>query len=215
MDDTTKAQNGERFTAPDAVSGYPNRGITAHAFARKLLQGPDLPILVPKMKEYSDDDEDCCADPVASEHEGRTADDVPCQDELKVIIACPFCGAPTEVEYASTGTSIECIGDDGCHAMIVLPCFPQEAERLIRAGAVGASNETRGERLAPASWLDALDTAHYNVESAIKYALAADKFETASVLRRAQKSIATIAAAERSASNMAHQPPNELEKGNL
>jgi hypothetical protein len=44
--------------------------MTAHAFARQLLAGPDLPIFVPKVVEYSDDDEDCVADPLVTEEEG-------------------------------------------------------------------------------------------------------------------------------------------------
>ncbi len=55
-------------------------GITAHQFATLLLQGPDLPILVPKVKEYDDDEENCCATPVVVQDEGwNTEKDEPCQ----------------------------------------------------------------------------------------------------------------------------------------
>lgn len=37
-----------------------------------------------------------------------------------VEIPCPICGGSTEVEYASTRTSIECTGGDGCHALTVM-----------------------------------------------------------------------------------------------
>jgi hypothetical protein len=59
-----------------------------------------------------------------------------------VEIPCPICGGSTEVEYASTGTSIECIDGEGCHALTVMPCFPEEAEHCIRAWAGRAPHET-------------------------------------------------------------------------
>ena len=37
--------------------------MTSHQFAKLLLEQPDMPILVPKVKEYSDDEDDCCAAP--------------------------------------------------------------------------------------------------------------------------------------------------------
>lgn len=51
--------------------------MTAHELAKKLLDGPDLPIVVPKVKEYSDEDEDSCATPTVSNHEGRDPNDEP------------------------------------------------------------------------------------------------------------------------------------------
>ncbi len=66
-------------------------------------------------------------------------------EQAETVIPCPICGASTEVEYASTGTSIECIGDDGCHALTVMPCFPEEAERCIRARAGRASQDNGGK----------------------------------------------------------------------
>lgn len=50
----------------------------SHDFAMKLLEGPDLPILIPKVIEW-DDSDDCCAHPVVTKEEGRiTATDEPC-----------------------------------------------------------------------------------------------------------------------------------------
>jgi hypothetical protein len=45
--------------------------MTAHDFARQLLSGPDLPILVPKVREYDDDEDNCCADPFIVEDDGK------------------------------------------------------------------------------------------------------------------------------------------------
>lgn len=44
--------------------------MTAHEFARKLLDGPDLPIVVPKVVEYSDNEEDNCRPSAVSETDG-------------------------------------------------------------------------------------------------------------------------------------------------
>lgn len=43
---------------------------TSHGFARQLLEGPDLPILIQKVIEW-DDSEDCCAIPVVSQTKGE------------------------------------------------------------------------------------------------------------------------------------------------
>ena len=45
--------------------------MTSHEFANQLLTGPDLPIFVPKIKEY-DDDGNCFVEPVVAP---ITADD--------------------------------------------------------------------------------------------------------------------------------------------
>lgn len=57
--------------------------MTSHELARQLLNGPDLPIVVPKVKEYSEDEEDCCAEPNVRPCEGRDESDLP--SEMLVI----------------------------------------------------------------------------------------------------------------------------------
>lgn len=48
--------------------------MTAHEFARKLLEGPDLLIVTPRVVEYSDDEEDNMRTPVANVEEGTDPD---------------------------------------------------------------------------------------------------------------------------------------------
>lgn len=56
-----------------SATGGGRSEVTAHEFARWLLEGPDLPIMVPKVIEY-DDSEDCCADPFVTTEKGQNSD---------------------------------------------------------------------------------------------------------------------------------------------
>lgn len=49
--------------------------MTSHQFAHKLLDGPDMPIIVPKVREYVDDEEDNCASPALSVIDGIYKDE--------------------------------------------------------------------------------------------------------------------------------------------
>ena len=54
--------------------------MTSHQFAKELLAGPDLFIMVPKVKKYSDNEDDCCAFPSVSKQEGHNnITDQPCE----------------------------------------------------------------------------------------------------------------------------------------
>lgn len=54
--------------------------MTTHEFAKQLLAGPDLLVIVPKVIEYEDDPDDSWADPVIT-IEGPDLD-----DKLKVAM---------------------------------------------------------------------------------------------------------------------------------
>lgn len=54
--------------------------MTAHEFARQLLAGPDLPIVIQKVEKYSEDDENCSTTPIVVEEEGyNNVDECPCR----------------------------------------------------------------------------------------------------------------------------------------
>lgn len=52
--------------------------MTAHQFAKKLLEGPDLPIFVPAVVEYDDSDESVRTPIVTKIRGERTDTDEPC-----------------------------------------------------------------------------------------------------------------------------------------
>jgi hypothetical protein len=52
--------------------------MTAHQFAKQLLEGPDLPIFVPAVVEYDDSDESAKTPIVTKIRGERTDNDEPC-----------------------------------------------------------------------------------------------------------------------------------------
>ena len=81
-------------------------------------------------------------------------------EQLDTILACPFCGDEAYVSDPGGGVQIRCENQD-CAAQPFVDGddLPQAVEAWNRrAGANGALSYNRGERLAPASWLDALRT---------------------------------------------------------
>ena len=76
--------------------------MTSHQFAKELLAGPDLFIMVPKVKEYSDNEEDCCAVPSVSKQEGHNnITDQPC--EVLVISYQPEGGRRVDARRIGSG----------------------------------------------------------------------------------------------------------------
>lgn len=49
--------------------------ITSHAFAKELLEGPDLPIVLPLPSEKCMDENNTFTDPVVSLRSGKNTDD--------------------------------------------------------------------------------------------------------------------------------------------
>lgn len=51
--------------------------MTSHDFAQQLLTGPNLPIILPKVKEYDFDDEEQGEPPAVFERDGERFDGTP------------------------------------------------------------------------------------------------------------------------------------------
>lgn len=62
--------------------------MTTHEFAKKLLDGPNIPIYVPKVVSY-DDSEECFEDPIISITPGQSSDEGSLQDVAVISYKSP------------------------------------------------------------------------------------------------------------------------------
>jgi hypothetical protein len=58
--------------------------ISSHEFARQLLAGPDLPIVIPQVEEYKTDEQYVFEPPVVTEAKAWFGDDKPLFDILVI-----------------------------------------------------------------------------------------------------------------------------------
>ena len=98
-------------------------------------------------------------------------------DESQELLACPFCGSQAKLNQDFGSYKVECEFSGACYGNWQHKFSTRRAainRWNLRAGAGGALNDNRGERLAPASWLDALETALRNVREKREYAISPD-----------------------------------------